>query len=158
MFGSVGFISSCSFADLLRPCPTDQQEESRSRENPQKVHLSASLMAGSCYCARTHTHIEFITHVVVHTHSGSLCPDSCSPDNQPTNHRTSSSWPRPFNTTMSSSASATLLPWRSLLPSFITLCKGDCCLGNIKTEHQRTATVVAMMMMILLLRECRGLI
>ncbi len=85
-------------------------------------------------------------------------------DNQPTNHTTSSSWPRPFNTTMSSSTSATSdLCSRDdhISHPLTTLSNGDGCLGNIKTKHQKTAAAAMMMMMMMkimiLLSQERGL-
>lgn len=82
-------------------------------------------------------------------------------NNQPTNHTTSSSWPRPFNTTMSSSKSATsdLCSHDDHISHILTtLSDGDGCLGNIKTKHQKTvAAMMTMMKIIILLLQEWGL-
>lgn len=89
-------------------------------------------------------------------------PVFCSSDRHATNHRTSSSWPRPFNTTMSSSASATTVTMTTASPIPSPHCLTETvALETLKPNIKRTAAVVPLlllllMMTILLLQE-RGL-
>lgn len=111
-------------------------------------------MTGKCL---VYTHILLHTHTVVRMFNFFFSLYSFlltwPTTNQPTHHTTSSSWPRPFNMSSSTSAASDLCSRDDHISyPLTTLSDEDGCLGNIQTKHQKT--VAAMMtIMILLLQE-----
>ncbi|KAI9545219.1 Ras- protein Rap-1b [Dissostichus eleginoides] len=60
---NVNEVNNYPVSNLLRPGATDQQEESSSRENSQKVHLSTSLMTVFCSPDRQPTNQPITGHL-----------------------------------------------------------------------------------------------